>query len=263
MNNFASKLGDIVKAITGSDNISRNDLMKHFNSAVIVAAGNGTRMGAISHLTKQMTDLGGMPVIVRTIKQFENCEFINEIVVVAHEEEVSKYDEFIENYGFKKITAVVKGGDTRQKSVLEGFRMISEKSEYVAIHDGARCLITPEMIENVMCQAYLYGCATAAEKSKDTIKNADKSGFISSTIDRETLWHAQTPQIFKTDVYRAAAFIALKNGYQATDDCMLAENIGFKIKLVDCGYENIKLTTPDDFYISEAILKMRSERCSE
>ena len=259
MNGFANKLSEIVSAISSGG----DDLSRHFNSVIIVAAGSGTRMGQDRKQTKQMTDLCGIPVVVRTVVQFEGCPFVREIIVVAREEEVGCYGGFIEKYGFKKLTAVVKGGPTRQLSVLEGFRRISADSEYVAVHDGARCLITPAMIESVFRQAAIYGSATAAERSKDTVKIADHSGFISETIDRTYLWHAQTPQIFKTDIYRASAYIAQKNGFEVTDDCMLAENIGFKIKLVDCGYENLKITTTDDFYLAEAILRIRADREKE
>lgn len=259
MNVFANRLSDIMSAF----NLGGEELSKHFNSVIIVAAGNGTRMGPDRSLTKQMTPLCGIPVVARSIRQFESCGFVNEIIVVAREEEIPRYAEFVAEYGFKKVTAVVKGGITRQLSVLQGFASVSSRSEYVAIHDGARCLVTPEMIENVFRQAYIYGSATAAERSKDTIKRADHSGFVAETIDRAYLWHAQTPQIFKTDIYRASAYIAQKNGFEVTDDCMLAENIGFKIKLVDCGYANLKITTPDDFYLAEAILKIRADREAE
>lgn len=233
---------------------------KHFNSVIIVAAGKGTRMGRNLQKTKQMTDVCGIPVVVRSISQFEYCSFVNEIIVVAGEEELGLYDALIEQYGFKKITAVTKGGPTRQLSVLEGFRRISSRAEYVAIHDGARCLVTPAMIESVFTQAFKYGSAAAAQQVKDTVKKTDNSGFITETVDRTCLWNVQTPQIFKTDIYRASAYIAQKNGLEATDDCMLVENIGFKIKLVDCGYENIKITTPDDLYLAEAVLRFRADR---
>jgi 2-C-methyl-D-erythritol 4-phosphate cytidylyltransferase len=256
MNRFASNLSDIVKAVS-EDGV---DVHGQYNSAIIVAAGNGTRMGKSHDRTKQMTEINGIPVVVRTILQFEMCDFIDEIIVVAREDELSNYEEFQKKYGYKKVAKVVKGGETRQKSVFEGFKHIDRRSGFVAIHDGARCMITPDMVHKVMRDAYIYGCATAAEKSKDTVKQSDKSSFIAGTIDRAYLWHAQTPQIFKTDIYRAAAYIADKNGFEVTDDCMLAENIGFKIKLVDCGYQNLKITTPDDFYIAEAILKIRDNK---
>lgn len=256
MSNFAGKLSDIIRAITG-DGV---DPHKHFNSAIIVAAGNGVRMGKDNKQTKQMTELEGIPVVVRSVNAFERCDFINEIIVVGRADELCYYDDFAVKFGWKKVRHVVPGGDTRQKSVFEGFKVIDDRSDFVIIHDGARCLVTPEIIESVTREAYIYGAATAAERPKDTIKRADKSGFIAETIDRSELWHAQTPQIFKTELYRAAAYIAAKNGFEATDDCMLAENLGFKIKLVDCGYENIKITTPDDFDIARAILQLRARR---
>lgn len=255
MSDFAGILG-VLSALGRAD----GEINRHFNSVVIVAAGNGTRMGKNHDKTKQMTDLCGIPVAARSIAAFEACAFVNEIVVVARQDEIANYGIFADRYGFKKITAVVPGGSTRQKSALEGIKAISPKSEFVAIHDGARCLVTPEMISEVFAQAYAYGAATAAERSRDTLKKADHSGFISETIDRAYLWHAQTPQIFKTDVYRASAYSAQENGFEATDDCMLAEHIGFRIKLVDCGHENLKITTPDDFYMAEAILRLREDR---
>lgn len=256
MNGFAGKLSDILNAFSAD----HDSIYRHYNTAVIVAAGNGARMGKNNDLTKQMTPLDGIPVVVRAIEAFEKCKAINEIVVVARADEIPLYDGFRDVYGFHKLVRVVCGGPTRQKSVLAGFEAISDRTEYVAIHDGARCLVTPAMIEAVLRQAYIYGSATAAERSKDTVKKGDHSGFIGETIDRSYLWHAQTPQIFRTEIYRAAAYIARENEFEATDDCMLAENIGFRIKLVDCGYENLKITTPDDFYLASAILRLRKDR---
>ena len=256
MNNFAGKLSDIIRAITGDG----ADPHGRFNSAIIVAAGNGVRMGKNNLQTKQMTELDGIPVVVRAVNAFERCDFINEIIVVGRADELNYYGNFAERYGWKNVKHVVPGGNTRQKSVFEGFKVIDDRSDFVIIHDGARCLVTPEMIEAVTREAYVYGAATAAERAKDTIKKADKSGFVAETVDRALLWHAQTPQIFKTELYRASAYIAAKNGFEVTDDCMLAENLGFKIKLVDCGYENIKITTPDDFGIAHAILEEREQK---
>ena len=256
MNTLASAIASLTKDIA----LSSADIKRKFNSAVIVAAGNGTRMGG--EKTKQMTELDGIPVVVRTIQQFEACPFINEIIVVAREDEVGQYETFRRGYGFKKLKSVVVGGDTRQQSVMQGLNAISDKADFIAIHDGARCLVTPEMIEKVLREAAVHGCATAAERPKDTIKRAGTNGYIEETIDRDKLWHAQTPQIFKTDIYRAAAYIAKENGTLATDDNMLVEALGFKIKLVDCGYENLKLTTPDDFFLASAILKLREMRAA-
>lgn len=256
MSSFKDALGGIFKP--------RED----FTSVIILAAGNGTRMHvsesgivdpAAPATTKQMTDIAGIPVIVRTIMQFENCPSITEIVVVAREEEISKYSEFISKFGFLKISKVVKGSTTRQRSMFEGLKNVSDDADFIAVHDGCRCLVTPDMIEKVLNAAKIHGSAAAGCHSKDTFKQVDSYGFIVKTVDRKQLWHAQTPQIFKADILRAGAYIARDEKYEVTDDCMLAEHIGFKIKMVDCGYENIKLTTPDDIYIAETILRYRTD----
>ena len=231
----------------------------HFTSAIIAAAGSGTRMCDESGTTKQMLTLDGMPIIVRTLMAFEECESINEIIVVAREDEIAAYDKYKSEYNLTKISAVVKGADTRQESVLNGFEAISDKSEFVAIHDGARCLITPEDIEAVLREAYRCGAATAATRATDTVKRANSKNYITETPNRSEMWLAQTPQTFKTELYRAAAYIAKEEGFAATDDNALAEHVGFDVKLVDTGTGNIKITTPIDLAVAEVILKNRKK----
>lgn len=227
-------------------------------TAIIVAGGNGSRMG--TDITKQMMKLNGIPVVVRTISIFESCPKIKDIIIVAKKEEMHLYRLFIQKYSFKKIRKIVCGGDTRQESVLNGFKVIDDKTDFVAIHDAARCLVTKQNINDVLSDAERYGAASASAPAKDTVKIVDAKGFVTSTPDRNTVYHAQTPQIFKADVYRAAAFYALDKGFTATDDNSLAEFIGIKVKMVDCGYENIKITTPEDIHIAETLLKIRSEK---
>ena len=245
-------LSSIVNAVT--DRIG--GIYSKFNSAIIVAAGSGTRAGGAT--TKQMTELCGLPVIVRTVNIFEKCKFINEIIIVAKKDELNFYDTFTKTYGWKKVREVVVGGNSRQKSVLNGFKRISDKSQYVYIHDGARCLITEEMIADVGHAAAVHGAAIAAQRATDTVKI--KNGRSLTTPDRETVWLAQTPQVFKTELYRAAAYTALQKGLTATDDAMLAEAAGFTVVPVDCGSENMKITHPCDFAIAEAILRYRKEQ---
>lgn len=242
-------LSSIVNAVT--DRIG--GIYSKFNSAIIVAAGSGTRAGGAT--TKQMTELCGLPVIVRTVNIFEKCKFINEIIIVAKKDELNFYDTFTKTYGWKKVRAVVTGGKTRQQSVLNGFKKISDRSEYVYIHDGARCLITEKMIAQVGHAACMHGAAIAACKASDTIKVKDNKKL--STLDREMVWLAQTPQVFMTEMYRAAAYSAIKNKTKVTDDASLCEALGFKVIPVDCTSQNIKITTPYDFAIAEAILKFR------
>ena len=140
-----------------------------------------------------------------------------------------------------------------------GLDAVHKKSKYVAIADGARCLIQPDQINTVCRAAYRYGAATAAHNSTDTVKIADSKGFIESTTDRKTVWMAQTPQVFKTKLYRAAAYTAMKKGFEGTDDNMLVENIRHPVRLVECGVQNIKITTRDDMLYAEVFLKRHAD----
>ncbi len=222
-------------------------------TAIIVAGGSGSRMGSTT--TKQMMELCGIPVVVRTILAFENANCIKDIIIVARADEKAAYKEFIHKYSLKKIRRVVAGGDTRQQSVLNGFKAVSDNCDFVAIHDGARCLVTPDNIEKVLYEARCHEAASAAAPVKDTVKITNSEGFVVSTPDRSNVWTAQTPQIFRADLYRAAAFYALRLGYEATDDNALVEFLGSKVKMVDCGYRNIKITTPEDIHIAKVLLK--------
>ena len=142
---------------------------------------------------------------------------------------------------------------------MRGFKHVSEKSSYVAFHDGARCLITPEIIEVVAKAAKATKAATAATHMSDTIKVADDDNNIVKTVNRELLWTVQTPQIFEKELYRSCIDYAITKGISATDDCMLAEAYGQKVKLVETGKENIKITYRRDVELAEAILSIREE----
>ena len=233
------------------------DPKKYFNTAIIAMAGSGLRAG--EGKAKQLRMLDGMPVGVRTLMTFEACPFINAIVIAAREEDINTAVGWIGEYGLTKVKRVVKGADTRQGSVLEAFKAIPDETDYVYIHDGARCLVTIEMIERVGRSACVHGAASAACRIADTVKEEDGGGYISSTADRARMWLAQTPQVFRTELYRAGAYYGLSQNLSVTDDNMLAENIGYKVKLVDCGRTNIKITLPEDFAIAEAILRFRGE----
>ena len=249
------KVVGILRAISGSSH------PKNFTSAIIAAGGSSLRFDGT--LTKQMTPVCGAPLIVHTLQAFEKAECINEIIICAKRSEVECYEELCRLHGITKVSAVVAGGNTRQESVLNGLKAVSDKSKYVAISDGARCLITPEQISSVCLAAYKYGAATAAHKSTDTVKISDSKGFIDKTIDRNTVWLAQTPQLFKTKLYRAAAYTALKKEYDATDDNMVVEYVKYPIRLVECGTQNIKVTTIDDMIMAQSILESRMvENCN-
>lgn len=232
------------------------DKRPHYVSAVIVAGGSGSRMK--SNQTKQMMILCGKPVIAHTIDAFQQSDYIDEIILVVKEDEEALYPPLIERYGFTKVVKIVQGGASRQDSVLNGFEAINEKADFVAIHDGARPLITPKQIKQVVLAAFEYRAATAATPATDSAKTANSSAMIDQTVDRQSLWMVQTPQVFYANLFRASAYTAKKDQFQATDDTQLAEHAGFSSKLVDIGYDNIKITTPIDLVKAEAIIGYRA-----
>ena len=243
------KISGVLRAISGSPH------PKNFTSAIIAAAGLSERFGGTE--TKQMTKLCGTPVLMHTVKAFENTDCIHEIIIVAKENEVPYWEKTCKEHNITKLSKIVVGSDTRQKSVMNGFEAIDERSKFVAIADGARCLITPEQITSVCRSAYKYKAATAAHRSTDTVKIANSKGFIDNTADRNTVWLAQTPQVFKTNLYRAAAVMAIEDKFEGTDDNSLVEFVGHPIRLVECGSQNIKITTYDDLAAARGILKSR------
>ena len=256
MAKFLPAISDLLRALGGSEERIRP------TSAIIVAAGSSTRMGG--GISKQLLSLDNIPVVARTISAFEACEYITEIIVVAKKEEFPHYKEFAKEYGFKKLTKLVSGGATRQESVKNGFSAIDGKSRFVAIHDGARCLITPDQIRDVCRAAYKSGAATAATRSVDSVKLSNgKNLYIDSSADRNRVWLAQTPQVFKTEIYQQALVYAEIDKLEVTDDNALVENLGCKIKLVECGKENIKITNKADVHLALAILRTRDSEKGE
>ena len=243
------KIVGILRAISGKDH------PKNYTSAIIAAAGLSERFGG--DVTKQMTSLCGVPLLIHTLRAYEQAECIHEIIVVAKPNELPVWQQLVKEHGITKVSKIIEGGYTRQDSVLNGLDAVDKKSKFVAIADGARCLITPEQIKLVCRAAYKYKAATAAHRSTDTVKIANNKGFIEYTQDRDTVWMAQTPQVFKTKLYRAAAYTALKKNIKATDDNSLVENVGHPIRLVECGAQNIKITTREDLAVAEGVLNDR------
>ena len=185
---------------------SINNIRRSKTSAIILCAGASTRFSSTEN--KQLAEVCGVPVIVRTISAFEGSELISEIILVTKKEDIEKYKQLVCENGFRKVSCIVVGGDTRQSSALRGFKHVSEKSNFVAIHDGARCLVTKEIINKVITEADAHKAATAASKVTDTVKIADNNGFISKTIDRSYVWNVQTPQVFETKLYSICAYKA-------------------------------------------------------
>ena len=235
-----------------------NNIRRGKTSAIILCAGSSTRFSNQNE-NKQFAEVLGIPVVLRTIFEFEKSDLIGEIILVTKKEDIDDLKALVCKNGIKKVSCIVVGGNTRQESALRGFKHVSEKSKYVAIHDGARCLVTTEIIESVIKEADRHKAATAAYKVTDTIKLADKDGFVSKTIDRNLVWNVQTPQVFEKKLYNVCAYNAKQKDISATDDCMLVEAAGFKVKLVDTGKDNLKITVKDDILLAEYILAKRGE----
>ncbi|MHB9095403.1 MAG: 2-C-methyl-D-erythritol 4-phosphate cytidylyltransferase [Eubacteriales bacterium] len=227
--------------------------------AIIPAAGQGRRMK--SYLNKQFMLLQGMPIIVHTLRVFQAADIISDIVLVcgAGEEEYYR-KEILLNYEITKPTVVVPGGKERQDSVYRGISTISDDGGYVMIHDGARPLATVDLINRIAEEVVLSGAVVAGVPVKDTIKRTDAGGFIIDTLQRERLWHIQTPQAFKLDLIKLAHEQAKGADYYGTDDATLVERMGVGVRIIPGSYENIKITTPEDIIVAETILQGREKR---
>lgn len=246
---------DLFKFLSKAANAVAN-LKIGFVSAIVLCAGNSTRFGKEN---KQMAMVNGKEVAARTLAAFEDCDIIKETVLVVGKDDIELYKQLVLQNGFKKVKNIVTGGETRQISASRGFRHISEKAKYVAIHDGARCLVTPSIIEKVVREASVYGVASAACRISDTVKAVDENGFVKKTLDRSGLMAVQTPQVLERKLYASCSYSAKKKEIEATDDCALAEAFGFKVKLVDTGRDNIKITVADDISLAEHILRRRGD----
>lgn len=226
-------------------------------AAIILAAGSSTRMCGID---KQLQPIDGIPVIARTLLAFQQSMLIREITVVTKPEQFSAILDLKKRYQLNKIRHIVGGGATRQDSAKKGLETIGDAFRFVAIADGARCLVTPEMINKVCNAAYAFNAASAAHAVTDTVKKATPTGMVRETVDRKDLWLVQTPQVFSTPLYRAAMERASATGINATDDNALIEALGFSVKLVECGAANMKITTRDDLALAEAIVRSRENK---
>lgn len=220
--------------------------------AVIVAAGTASRMGGVD---KAMADLGGKPVLRRTVEAFQESDVISEIVVVTREDLLLPVTNLCG--GFTKVRAVVVGGDSRQASVQLGLHALSEKVKLVAIHDGARPLVSWALIDRVVRAGNTYFAAAPAIPVKDTIKNVS-GGVALSTPDRAGLRAVQTPQVFDYDLIRGALMQAVQDGASLTDDCSAVERLGMRVKVVEGEERNLKITTPLDLKIAALLLEEKS-----
>ena len=231
----------------------RKEGERAFCTAVIVAAGSSQRMGS----DKIFAALGGWPVLVRSVRAFEASELVDEIIIVTREEKLQMVAELVKKYELNKVSKVILGGKTRVESCLAGVSEADHRAELIAIHDGARPLVTQRIIRDTVRAAEEFYAAVPVVRSTDTLKLLDEKGVVAGTVDRETIYRVQTPQVFRADLIKGALTEAMKRGLPVTDDCSAMELMGVKTHTVEGDEDNIKLTTPRDMVVAEAILKDR------
>ncbi len=216
--------------------------------ALILSAGASRRMGE----DKQLIELSGMPVLARTLKAFEKCALITDIVLVCREQDITLYAEIAGNYGITKLRSIVRGGDTRTRSALLGLYAVPENDKLIAVHDGARPLVSEMLITEAVTTAAEYGAAAPVVPIKDSIKRV-KDGMICADVPRESLYAVQTPQVFKKEILLGALETAVNDGKSYTDDCAAVEAAGQAVKATHGSYDNIKITTPEDVKLAWAM----------
>ena len=242
-------------------NLKRGKRKEEYCSAIIAAAGSGKRMNM--EINKQFINIFDKPVLAYTLGAFQECNLIDEIIVVSREEDILYCKDIINEFNMDKVTKIVAGGNERYESIYNGLNEINELTTIVAIHDGARLLVLPEDIEAAVETAIEQDSAVLGVRVKDTIKYADKNNNIIDTPDRNNLWVIQTPQVFRTHIIKDSYekyFHDLNDGLIneiVTDDSMVVERAGYKVKIVEGNYSNIKITTPEDLSFAEAILNTR------
>ena len=223
-------------------------------SMVVAAAGSSVRMGGQDKL---FTPLSGVPVLMRTLRAIDRAVLVTEIVIAAQEDKMETIAELCARCAMKKPVKVVRGGASRTESVLAAALECDPKAELIAIHDGARPLVRPELIDDMIRAGHRTQAAAPAVPVTDTVKVADESGLVLSTPDRSTLYAVQTPQVFQANILKAALQAALASGEPLTDDCAAVERLGKQVWLAEGDRSNIKVTTPDDLAVAEALLRQR------
>lgn len=223
-------------------------------SAVIVAAGSGTRMGG----DKLLLELGGATVIERTMLALERCECIDELVVVTQSGKIPQIARLARERGIEKLKCVTEGGANRTESAYRGVCECSERAELIAIHDGARPLVTPELVERAVKSAAERGAAAPAIHVKDTVRQA-RGGRVLRTLERDELYLMQTPQVFRSELIKAALGDAARLGISLTDDCAAVMLLDAEVFLTEGSEENLKLTTPADVFAASAIIDARGD----
>lgn len=237
-----------------NDLFRKKDEIPHC-SAVIVAAGSSKRMGS----DKIMANLGGMPVLARTLMAFQNSKLVDEIIVVTRMDRIEEIAECCKKFNITKASKVICGGSTRMESALAGVSEVKPKAKLIAIHDGARPLVSDLVIKRTVYAARDYLSAVPVLKITDTLKMINDEGLIIEPLDRDCVVRVQTPQVFSADLIKGALTKAVTQHLHITDDCSAIAMMGVKTHTVTGDEDNIKLTTPRDFFLAESILRNRGD----
>jgi 2-C-methyl-D-erythritol 4-phosphate cytidylyltransferase len=224
-------------------------------STIIAAGGVGKRFG--DKVKKQFIKLCGKPILYYSLTEFEKCSLVSDIILVLPEDDLEEYEKKINNLGkFNKVSKIISGGKQRQDSVYRGLKKLSNNTDIVVIHDAARPLISSSIINLTIEQAALTGCAICAIKVKDTVKTINVNNRINGTLDRKSLWLAQTPQAFRYNIIKEAYEKAFIDNYFGTDESTLVERIGYKPSIVSGSEYNIKITESKDIELAKIYLKV-------
>nr|WP_325296824.1 2-C-methyl-D-erythritol 4-phosphate cytidylyltransferase [uncultured Dysosmobacter sp.] len=223
-------------------------------TALVAAAGSSSRMGGVNKL---LQPLDGVPVLARTLTALQLARQVDGIVIAAREEDLVEISRLCHTYGITKCAKVVRGGETRAHSVLLAALEAPPETELLAVQDGARPLVTPELIDRVISAAARCGAAAPAVPVKDTVKSVREGGAVAETLDRSSLRAVQTPQVFEASLLKAALQSAVEQEIPVTDDCSAVERLGKVVFLVEGDEENLKITTPTDLILAEAVLQAR------
>jgi 2-C-methyl-D-erythritol 4-phosphate cytidylyltransferase len=225
-------------------------------TAIVLAAGRSTRMGG--GLNKQFIELLGKPIIWYSLTAFELCGAVDAVVLVRSPDYAREAEQVVREHGFHKVVAVTDGGAERQNSVWNGLEKCDPATEIVAVHDGARPLVTAALIQSTIASARSFGTGIAATKVVDTIKEANDDKTVVRTVDRIRLWAVQTPQTIRYALLKEAYTKVFADRVVVTDEAAAVESLGQKVQLVETSFLNLKITTPSDLAMAEALLRVRS-----
>ena len=224
-------------------------------TAIVLAAGQSTRMG--SGPNKQFIELLGKPLVYYSLAAFEQCHVVDAVVVVRRPDCARQAEQIVHIAGFQKVVAFTDGGIERQNSVWNGLEKCDPATDIVAVHDGARPLVTPALIESTVASAQAHGTGISASKVVDTIKEANADKTVVRTVDRTKLWAVQTPQTVRLPLLREAYSKVFEKQAVVTDEATAVESLGQKVHLVETPFLNLKITTPADLAVAEALLRQR------